>query len=549
MIHRRHPSPFELGAYFDGEPVEGVPEHVARCRKCRESLEELRGVRSAVRGELDLTDGSARRRARWTVALIPVAAAVALLVAIAAPPGGLPVTHVENADEAAVAPAAAPEFTPAEIADNAARPPSPAGANGDRTDAGTVPAAGRNASSGSVAAGPSGADILAAAEPGRSATPGAGQAATKTGGRDAAAAGRPAAARGVAAPGAGPLRIGVPVPTRGPSSEEGDQVLRAVRAVVDRANSTGGVAGRHVELVTVPTDDDGARADALGRVDALVGGFAIDAPAGMPWIMPADVGPSGPDVAAGELGAEQAGAALGLDLATRRNETGTVGAIVSPGPDAGLATGLAKSVAVQQVEAGTDTSCDQEVLALRRRDVSAVALAVPPDLARRCAAAAARLGWRPGTGLLLAPSAVYAHLERDLVAQGAKSAVALLPPASDDPGAKRFRQAVPGTDSYRALVSFAAAELALDAGRLNNGAVTVAAVRDHHWHSDLYDVDGGQQTTAHVVTIRFGQWVATGASRHPSPPMRRGVVIPPGGVVAWAGLEPGRGLPSGTEST
>jgi len=82
VIHRRHPSPFELGAFFDGEPVEGVSDHVARCRKCRESLEELRGVRSAVRGELDLTDGSARRRARWTVALIPVAAAVALLVAV-----------------------------------------------------------------------------------------------------------------------------------------------------------------------------------------------------------------------------------------------------------------------------------------------------------------------------------------------------------------------------------------------------------------------------------------------------------------------------------
>ena len=129
-----------------------------------------------------------------------------------------------------------------------------------------------------------------------------------------------------------------------------------------------------------------------------------------------------------------------------------------------------------------------------------MALAVPPDLARRCAAAAARIGWRPGAGLLLAPSAVYAHLERDLVAQGARSAVALVPPGSDDPGAKRFRQAAPGSDSYRSLVSFAAAELALDAARLDNGAVTVAAVRDHHWHSDLYDVDAGQQTTAHVVT-------------------------------------------------
>jgi Periplasmic binding protein len=535
VIHRRHPSPLELGAYFDGEPIEGVSEHVAHCRKCRESLDELRGVRSAVRGELDLTDGSARRRARWTVALIPVAAAVALLVAVAAPPGGLPVTRVENADEATVAPAAPPEFTPAEVADGATAPTTPADA---RTGRSATPAPGRSASAGASGAGASNAEASGpAAEHGGA--PAAGQPGTKPAGKgkpaSVAAAG---AAAGPVPPPAGPLRLGVPVPTRGPLSGEGGQVLRAVRAAVDRANGAGGVAGRQIEVAVVPTDDDAARADALTRVDALVGGFSIDAPSGMPWIMPADVGPTGPDVAAGELAAEQAGAALGLDLAARSTDTRTVGAIVAPGPDAGLATGLAKTVAVQQVEAGTDTSCDQEMLALRKRDVVALALAVPPDLARRCAAAAARIGWRPGNGLLLAPSAVYAHLERDLVAQGARSAVALLPPNTDDAGTNRFRQAAPGCDSHRSLVSFAAAELALDTARMANGAVTVAALREHHWHSDLYDVDGGQQTTAHVVAIRFGRWAATGPSRNQSPPMRRGVVVPPGGIVAWATEEP-----------
>ncbi|HYT40291.1 MAG TPA: hypothetical protein VEN99_12305, partial [Acidimicrobiia bacterium] len=152
-MRRRHPSPLELGAYFDGEPIEGVPEHVARCRKCRESLDELRGVRSAVRGELDLTDGSARRRARWTVALIPVAAAVALLVAVSAPPGGLPVTRVENADEAAVAPAAAPEFTPAEPSDAATAPTVPADG---RTGRGAAAVAGRGSSNAASGAGSAG---------------------------------------------------------------------------------------------------------------------------------------------------------------------------------------------------------------------------------------------------------------------------------------------------------------------------------------------------------------------------------------------------------
>jgi hypothetical protein len=308
-----------------------------------------------------------------------------------------------------------------------------------------------------------------------------------------------------------------------------------VRAVVDRANDAGGVSGRRVNLVVVPIDDDAGRIDALNRVDALVGGFAFDAPAGLPWIMPADVGPTGPDIAAAELAAEQAGAALGADLAARSSNGGTIGAIVAGGPDAGLATGLAKSRPVHTVEAGRNTSCDQEMVALRKRDVAALALAVPPDLARRCAAAAARQGWRPAGGLLLAPSAVYAHLERDLVTQGARSAVALSTPNADDAGPSRFRRSAPGCDSYRSLVSFAAAELALGVAGASNGALSLAALRDRHWSSDLYDVDGGQHTTSHVVSIRFGRWTNSDARRNPPGP-RRGVVFPDlsGPLVAMA---------------
>jgi hypothetical protein len=526
-MQRRHPSPLELGAYFDGEPIEGVPEHVARCRKCRESLDELRGVRCAVRGELDLTDGSTRRRARWTVALIPVAAAVALLLAIAAPPGGLPVTRVENADQSAFAPAAPPRFEPTGTPDVTTTPP-PEGA----TPASRPSGAGRAGSAGSPAAGspttggsPAGAgtDVALPSAP----APGTKVAAGRS---SSAAASGPATGRSTPAP-AGPLRLGVPVPTRGPSSGEGNEVLRAVRAVADRANDAGGVAGRRVEVVVVPTDDGEALSKALGRVEALVGGFAVDAPGGMPWVMPADVAPSGPDVAAGELAAEQAGAALGLDLAARSTERRMIGAIVAPGPDAALAAGLAKSLPVQQVSAGTDTSCDQEVVALRKREVAALALAVPPDLARRCAAAAARMGWRPSGGLLLAPSAVYAHLERDLVAQGARSAVALSPANTDDAGTARFRRACPGCDSHRALMSFAAAELALGSARTANGALTMTGLRDRRWQSDLYDVNAGQHTTSHVVSIRFGRWSNTAPSRDSSPGMRRSVLNPIGNLI------------------
>ncbi|HEV7688432.1 MAG TPA: ABC transporter substrate-binding protein, partial [Acidimicrobiia bacterium] len=311
-MYRRHPSPLELGAYFDGEPIDGVSEHIVRCRKCRESLEELRGVRSAVRGELDLTDGSARRRARWTVALIPVAAAVALLVAVSAPPGGLPVTRVENADESAVAPASVPDFAPNEPSEGATASTAPADV---RTGRSAAPAAGRGTTTGGSGAGTAGAN--APAQAGTDSGPSAGASGPKTVPGRSTAVAAAGSGGGIAAPPSGPLRLGVPVPTRGPSSGEGDEVLRAVRAVVDRANSNGGVSGRPVELVVVPTDDDTARADALGRVDALVGGFATDVPNGLPWVMPADVAPIGPDVAAGELAAEDAGAALGLDLAAR----------------------------------------------------------------------------------------------------------------------------------------------------------------------------------------------------------------------------------------
>ena len=530
MIHRRHPSPLELGAYFDGEAIEGVSEHVAHCRKCRESLDELRGVRCAVRGELDLTDGSARKRARWTVALIPVAASVALLLAVSAPPGGLPVTRVENADQAT--PAAPPLFTAPQVSDVT----SPTLAvDGNGTAPGSARAAASSRSGASVA--DSGAPSQEASQVDAGAesatTPGAPSEKNTTGRSTSVAA---AAAPGRSGPsGGGPLRLGVPVPTRGSLAGEGAEVLRAVRAVVERSNETGGVGGRRVELVAVPTDDAAARSDALSRVQALVGGFAIEAPPGMPWIMPADVGLTGPDVAAAELAAEQAGAALAADL-TARGSRGTVAAVVSPGPDAGLVTGLAKSLLVHSVEAGEKTSCDQEMTALRKRDVMALALAVPPDLARRCAAAAARVGWRPAGGLLLAPSAVYAHLERDLVTQGARSAVALATPNADDSGSSRFRRSAPGCDSYRSLVSFAAAELAVGAAGASNGVLTMSGLRDKRWHSDLYDVEGGRHTTSRVVSVRWGRWT-TVEPKSSSPGMRRGVILPDPGAVIVAGRE------------
>jgi hypothetical protein len=237
-----------------------------------------------------------------------------------------------------------------------------------------------------------------------------------------------------------------------------------------------------------------------------VGGFAIPAPAGIPWLVPADVEPSGPDVVAGEVSAEQAGEVLGADLASR-GVAGRAGAVTGEGPNAGFAAGLARAVPVERVAAAPGTDCDDEVTELRRRGVSALAVAGPPDLARTCAQAAARMGWRPPGGLLLPPSAAYAHLELSFPAQGARTVLGFPSPRADEPGASRYRRTVSYSGAYRALVSFAAAELALDVARVT-GSVAAEPVRTRHWKSDLYDLDGGRNASPRIVTARFARWSA-----------------------------------------
>ena len=75
----------------------------------------------------------------------------------------------------------------------------------------------------------------------------------------------------------------------------------------------------------------------------------------------------------------------------------------------------------------------------------------------------------------------------------------------DGPGARRYRRQVPYGSSYRAIVSFAAAELALDVLRATGG-VTAAPLRSGRWRSDVYDIDGGRNASPRPVTVRFGRW-------------------------------------------
>ena len=308
-----------------------------------------------------------------------------------------------------------------------------------------------------------------------------------------------------------PLRLGAFVPSEGFDAGEGRQVTRALHRAVDAANEAGGVAGRKIELLVVPAEDREAVAAMSDRVDVVVGGFgATLPPAGPghdppPWLFPAEPHPVGPSVVSAELDPVSLGTRLGEDLVLR-DLGGLVGVIRGGGPDEGLREGLAgvPGLSITEVEAAPNTGCTRELLALKSRRVVAVAVAGPPELAARCADARVRLAWNPRGGVLVAASAAYAHLEVLPTAAGARTVLGLPWPTGDHRGAARYRAAVPGPASYRALVSYAGVELAVQVARAR-GSVTHAHVMDGHWTSDLIDFEATRRA-ATVVQVTLGRW-------------------------------------------
>jgi hypothetical protein len=240
-------------------------------------------------------------------------------------------------------------------------------------------------------------------------------------------------------------------------------------------------------------------------VDALVGGVGSAAPAGTPWLFPADPAVGGDSVVPAETSPVEVGVRLADDLEAR-GIPGPVGAVVGDGPDAGLADGVASRRPTVRVAADGGGTCREPVRALRRRAVSALVVAGPPDLVERCTRAAALLGWRPPGGILVPPSAAYAHLERSPAAQGVRTVLGLPWPDSDTPGANRYRAAVPDGHSYRALVSFAAVELAIQVARAE-GTVRIDRISSGRWRSDLFDLEGGHHRPRPVMVASFGTWL------------------------------------------
>lgn len=478
-VPKRHPSPQELGAWFDNElevltgrwTPESVAAHLPDCQRCQLRHYELRRVRAAMRGEAPPPAPAAapsRVPARgWRYpSLAPLVAGVALIIGgflAATGPGRSAVIHAYDA------------FTQTEEQPKTSEVPTPPEARktpkSEQTTTTSTPDA----------------TILPGVEKQPVTAPVV----------------LPPSSTTVPVP---PFRLGVVVPTSGPFKAESADVVNAVKQAANSANVSGGVLGRHVEIVAVAAEDTAGVASLSSKADVMVGGFGTGATS-MTWIVPADPGIFGANVVAAEVTPRDAGARLGHDLATHGVKE-NVGVVKGSGSDAELADGLADSVKTTVTAATKDDStCESEVASLRKASAVALAVAGPPKLAANCIVAADKAGWKPSGGIVVAPDAAFWRLDVVASAQGARTVLGMPWPLSDNPGVKRFRAAMPNSVSYRALESFAAAELAIKVARDNGGNnISVSTVAKGNWKSDLFDFQGTTNKSAGVVVLGKNGW-------------------------------------------
>lgn len=493
---RRHPSRVQLETWFDGESAEGsLAWHLATCTSCFRYVDELSRIRAAVRRELRGAAAAGAEAAVGAGAFEETGDDLrALLPAV-------PPSAARAPRRRALALAAVPVVVLLVAGlvigvDRAGVRGTLSSALGAATSS-TAGTTGRTSGDGTGTSGSTGS--------GRSAT--GGSPAGTTAGGTTARSGNGGATGGR---GTGPLvglRLAVVVPTQGAGAADGTEITQAAQKAVAEADAAGGVNGGQVTLTVVPAENTGAVAALAGSVDAVIGGFGAALPAGLQWFLPADPWAAGPGIVSSELSPEAAGARLGQDL-LQRGVSGTVGVVQGTGQDAALATGLASVVPTTVVAAPVGGTCVPAVTALQAQGVAAVAVAGSPALASSCVAALAAGPWSPPGGILLAPSAAYAGVASTGVGppSGVFTVLGLPWPTSSDPGAQRFRSDFPGFTSYRALVSYAAVEMAVEVAR-TTGAVSTAGMPGRTWRNDLYDFSGTANAGAAVVEEAAGGWV------------------------------------------
>ena len=467
MMLRPHPSELELGAWFDGEGSDRAGAHVLGCSRCQRHVSELSRLRSWLRAQP--------------------------FVAMTDPPESEPVAPSRRRHSALVVVALLVAFFVVADRADAPAPFQAAPASTTTTSTGVASPDPVDMPQGPIEDDPS--DVLAASDPPTPAAPTPGS----VSGQALARARQPAESS--------PLRLGLIVPSKGAMAAEGNEVAAVVRQRVATANATGGVAGLPVELEVAPAEDAEAVAAMVKRVNVLVGGFGAHPLADTPWLLPADPAVTGPRVIPAELTARLAGAQLGAVL-RRQGISGPVGVVVGSGPDAGLGAGLATRTPTTSVTAQEAGTCGPEIASLRRAGAVALAVAGSPELAAKCLRAAFAAVWLPTYGVILAPSAAYAGLQSMPEALGARTVLGLPWPTSTAPGAARFR-AITQSTSYRALVSYAATELAIDVAR-QQGAVSLGSVEAGTWRTDLVDLAGLTSRVNTLVVAFLGTWLIAG---------------------------------------
>lgn len=444
----RHPSARTLMHLYDGElgPAEAaeVESHASSCPRCRAWLDDLASVGAVVRGDVVPSHPPARARSRrrsanwlprpWYERAVPPLAAVGALAIVMS----LVIANTpDNDGDVALGPG-----SPVQSVRLPAVPPPdesrPAGIGTTSPTDGDGPTGSAGPPGSTLPRTPSGAGPTGAAE---SVVP--------------------------TDPEADPVVVAVLVP--GGQSGEAEAV-HAVAVALAQANAAGGIDGAPLELVAADANDPGA-ADALVDldVDVLVGGYGASDEAwrtldeaAVPWFGPAEVAPAAvdnvvpiepPHAAAGALVAE----------ALRSRDLGDVAAIIGPGPEADLADGLETATKVTTVPRGSGTACRAALDSAGKSGAPVLALALAPEEVGGCLNA---MTPADAFSQVVIPSTGVDEIAEGLP-EGVGVAAALGAPApdADRPGAARFRAATGIEHDYRALVTYAAAELAVSALR------------------------------------------------------------------------------------
>lgn len=465
----RHPHKLALGVWFDGEGADSIGAHVARCGRCRRRVADLARVRSWLRAQpfVAMTDGveeSPRSTHRWR----PILVAALLLFVYLIVPGD------QNSGSRRLSGGPLSALS----GDTAKEVPTPSS---------SVVGRGQSASgkpSAPASSAPSGQTNRPASDP-------------HLGPSAQVAPTRPTAW-------STPVRLGLVVPSSGPLAREGIEVRDVVQHRVQTANASGGVGGVPIELVVAAAEDREAVEAMAAKVNAIVGGFGAAITTTTPWLFPADPSVTGPNVVPAEGSPRSVGERLAADLRDD-GPLGLVGVIVGSGPDSAFATGLAAGSNVTTVVARKNTTCLSEIAALRRAGAMTLAVAGDSDLAASCVRAVTDSPWQPRVGPLVPPSAAYAGIGSLPEATGARTVLALPWPTSSTSGAARYR-ATTTSQSYRALVSYAATELAIDVAR-QTGTLTLASMTGRIWRSDLFTLDGVTNRSGRIASAILGTWV------------------------------------------